>query len=362
MKHRTIALSALSLILAAGASAQDVQPAAEAPRATLVAAPEVRVSSSDTEIEKAANMLLGTWITAEPVGELGSDGSAKIVMTIGPAKVEGLSDVLYVETAREGELATPYRQALYQFYRYKGGLRLRTLELRSEQSGQALLGTGMVPDAYAAAVGAGDVYPTIDIDLAPKAGGFAGHSPGAYPDHRGGAVQMTSAIAFDGDSIRITDVGYDSEGNVAWEVGRDGGVEFARAEGLVGVQRYDDGLIIVSFEEPEGEKIQDGDWMVIHYTGKLTDGSKFDSSYDRAEPFRYKTPGSLIQGWLRGTAEMAKGSRRRLIIPPALGYGDRPVGPIPPGSTLVFDVECVFIEKDVPAPAPAEGTATPEGE
>ena len=90
--------------------------------------------------------------------------------------------------------------------------------------------------------------------------------------------------------------------------------------------------------------------------GRLTDGTKFDSSFDRGEPFRYKYPGTLIPGWIRGTEGMTEGSRRRLIIPSSLGYGDRAVGPIPPGSTLVFDVECIFVEKEA---APADLNAAP---
>lgn len=369
MKHRTIALSALSLILAAGTSAQDVQPAAEAPQPEpkLVGAPTINATYSDAEIEKAASLLIGTWTTAAPVAEFEGEGMANLVMSIGPARVTGISDALYVELAREGEVATPYRQAIYQLYRYKGTLRLRTFDLRTEQAAQALMGMSLVPEYFPETVTARDVYPTIDIDLAPKGSGYAGQSPAAYPDHRGGAVQMTSAISFDGQTISVTDIGYNSSGDVAWQVGRDGGVEFVRAEDVVDIQRYDDGLTIISFEEPDTDKIQDGDWMVIHYLGKLTDGTKFDASFDRGEPFRYKYPATnLVQGWNRGVEGMAKGSRRRIVIPPALGWGDRSVGPIPPNSTVIFDVECVFIEKDVPAPAPdaapAAEPATPEGE
>lgn len=369
MNIRWIAAPTLSLMLASGAAGQNARQALEEPKPEpkLVEAPELDMSYSDEEIARAAEMLTGCWKTSEPVKEFEGEGEANIVMTISPAKVAGLQDVLFVETAREDAIATPYRQSFFQFYRYKDGLRLRTLDLRSQNAAQALMGMSLVPDQFPATITAADAYPTIDIDLEVTPDGCSGESPAAYPDHRGGAVQMTSSISFDGETVRVSDVGYGADGDVAWEVGRDGGVEFERVDAMAEIARYDDGLVVIHFAEPEGEPIQEGDWMVIHYLGRLTDGTKFDASYDRGEPFRYKHPGALIPGWQRGTEGMTQGSRRRIIVPPALGYGERAVGPIPPNSTLIFDVECVFVEKGEPAGAqpgaaqPAE-SAPAEGE
>ena len=357
MKNRWLTTPILALVLASGAAAQnELAPQAEKPEPKLVDAPTVNASYSDEDIAAVAKMLTGTWISAEPITQIDGEGDAKIVMTVSPARVEGLSDILYCELAREDSLATPYRQSFLQIYRFKDNLRLRTFDVRSESAANALMGASLVPATFPSTITAVDVFPTIDIDLKKDGQGYSGSSPAAYPDHRGGAVQMTSSISFDGETISITDVGYDSEGNTAWEVGRDGGAEFVRTEGLVDIDYYDDKLVVIHFAEPEGEPIKEGDWMVIHYLGRLTDGTKFDSSFDRGEPFRYKYPGTLIPGWIRGTEGMTKGSRRRLIIPPALGYGDRAVGPIPPGSTLVFDVECVFVEEDT---TPADVNTAP---
>lgn len=92
----------------------------------------------------------------------------------------------------------------------------------------------------------------------------------------------------------------------------------------------------------DGAALQAGQSVAVHYTGWLTDGTKFDSSRDRGQPFRFPLgAGRVIKGWDEGVASMNVGGKRRLIVPPALGYGAGGTGPIPPNATLIFDVEAL---------------------
>lgn len=95
----------------------------------------------------------------------------------------------------------------------------------------------------------------------------------------------------------------------------------------------------------DGREVKSGDNIAINYLGTLPDGTKFDSSYDRGEPFETQIgTGQVIKGWDLGVIGMKVGGKRKLTIPPSLGYGQQAVGPIPANSTLIFEVELVDIK------------------
>jgi peptidylprolyl isomerase len=132
-------------------------------------------------------------------------------------------------------------------------------------------------------------------------------------------------------------------------------VEVLQAEAVMSAIPYDvhgrdtiateSGLKYIVVAPGRGEEPASGSMVVVHYTGYLTDGTMFDSSVERGTPFRFVLgQGQVIPGWDQGVALMRPGAKYRLIIPAELGYGDRGAGPIPPGSTLIFDVEFIDIE------------------
>lgn len=106
------------------------------------------------------------------------------------------------------------------------------------------------------------------------------------------------------------------------------------------------GLTYEDLTPGTGATPQAGQTVVVHYTGWLTDGKKFDSSVDRGQPFTFPLgQGRVIKGWDEGVASMQVGGKRKLTIPPELGYGARGFpGAIPPNSTLVFEVELLGVQ------------------
>merc|ERR1711981_937595 len=99
------------------------------------------------------------------------------------------------------------------------------------------------------------------------------------------------------------------------------------------------------------KSVAKGQQLSMHYTGTLEDGTKFDSSFDRNDPFKFQIGiGQVIKGWDEGIVGMCVGEKRKLTVPPELAYGDQGAGDvIPGGATLVFDIE-LFDTEEGPAP------------
>jgi FKBP-type peptidyl-prolyl cis-trans isomerase len=114
------------------------------------------------------------------------------------------------------------------------------------------------------------------------------------------------------------------------------------AEKYPDAQKTESGLLYIVRSPGEGPAASFGSRVTVHYEGRFLDGQKFDSSYDRKEPFTFTVGvGKVIKGWDEAFMAMKKGEKRTLIVPHWLGYGDKVHPPIPPRATLVFDVELI---------------------
>jgi FKBP-type peptidyl-prolyl cis-trans isomerase FkpA len=122
-------------------------------------------------------------------------------------------------------------------------------------------------------------------------------------------------------------------------------VDYLQKNGINNAKRTNTGLYYVVSQLGEGDTLTTGKKVGVHYLGKLLDGTKFDSSYDRGQPldFAYNT-GSMIKGFDEGVGFIKKGGKATLYIPSHLGYGERAAGTIPPFSVLIFEIELMTIE------------------
>jgi FKBP-type peptidyl-prolyl cis-trans isomerase FkpA len=111
-------------------------------------------------------------------------------------------------------------------------------------------------------------------------------------------------------------------------------------------QTMSNGLVIEDIKIGEGQEVEKFNIVTVNYTGLLEDGTKFDSSLNPGRtPFRFTVgAGQVIKGWDEGLVGMKVGGKRKLTIPPELGYGSRDNGPIPANSTLIFEIDLLGIE------------------
>jgi peptidylprolyl isomerase len=147
----------------------------------------------------------------------------------------------------------------------------------------------------------------------------------------GGPIPPNAHLIFEVEAQKISRPGPDDPREV--EFSADLGID------LDAMTQTESGLYWTTTAAGAGKPTVAGDEMAVHYTGMLADGTVFDSSVDRGPLPMVLEETSLIAGWTEGVTGMVLGEKRRLVIPPALGYGPGGNGPIPPNATLIFDVE-----------------------
>lgn len=161
---------------------------------------------------------------------------------------------------------------------------------------------------------------------------------------RRGAMSLATVVMAAGLAACANDGGYDQstlppDHRVADEYASALDVD------LEAMERRPTGLHVQDLVTGDGARADSGDVVVVHYTGWLPQGTMFDSSRDREEPLEVAIGyGRVIDGWDQGIVGMRVGGQRRLVIPPAMAYGERGMGPIPGNATLVFEVELLEVE------------------
>lgn len=318
-------------------------------------------SWSSPEIAQIATQLAGTWRTEESIDSMpGADGETKevfIAMSIAAVPVEGVPNAMYVETARTDTPWEPYRRAVFQIFPYKDGHRLRTYELAvGDISDGAFDGMFAAPEWFPQLT-IDDLVATMDVDITPTPDGFTGASPYPFPTGVGGAVEMTSSVSLAGDTLTVADRGFDAQGNVVWGAG-DQAYLFVKSQGVVSTQRREDGMVVLDYGGASGPIVNNGDRMHVHYEGFMLDGTRFDASYTRGQPFVFSYPPGTgaITGWGIGMEGFAEGGRRKIIIPGYLAYGanGNPRAGIPGDAPLLFNLYFAHVDRAEPAPSDAE--------
>lgn len=350
--HRAICAAIVAGAPAWAALAQPVEPAPPT-----LAGPMVW---TEEEFERIGSLLAGSWRSTSPVDLFpGQEGEpTDIIVSVAPVKLSQLPDAMYMEISRADSSGRPYRQVLTQLYRRQGAIRMRTLEIRNQNTDTSNLLVGMwaapehMPDLPR------DLFiATLDLELTASGDGYVGKTPYPYPTATGGAVEMTSEVAFTPDSLVTIDRGYDASGAVVWGSAESGKYTYTRCESPMAATKGEDGFVAIHLRDAgEGAPIADGASVAMHYTGWLSNGRMFETSRRQGgRTASYVAPGELIEGWRKGAEGMRKGDWRKIIVPPALGYGASTAlgGVIPSNATLIFEIECMFV-------TPAEG-APPAG-
>jgi len=358
--HRTVVVTAATLLgIVSGAFALEIPVINET---AINAAPP---------IDQIADQLTGTWMTTEPYKTIKSDDGTEtkafMAMSVAPVVIQGMENTMYAESSLSNTPWSPFRQAIFQLYAYKGKVRLRTYTMAVSTEALGLFVGFNAAPSYFPDLNKDQLIATLDVELDISAAGFSGSTPYPYPTGVQGAVEMTSSVTFDGTTLTTADRGYDADGNVVWGASEDSSYSFERADSYAVSNVREDGIVIIDYSTSfTDEVVADGDQMHVHYSGFLTDGSMFDSSYTRNAPFVFAFPpgNRAIVGWGIGMEDLSKGAHRKLIIPGDLAYGPNgnPRANIPGDSTLIFNVHLVHLDHpeqpaETPVQAPAEADA-----
>ncbi len=305
----------------------------------------------DPDIARLTSMLEGSWRTVDPVGgNQEGDDATKLWMHMVPFETELLGRALYVEVHRDGTPWEPVKQAIYRVYRYKDTLRLRTYEFRETGRADVLANLWLAPEAMPVhTIEPDELIATMDLEFERATNGYAGQTPHAYPTREHGSIEMDSSLRVRPDRLVSEDTFYGLDGSAIESAGG-GELAWERAQFPATVQTDEDGLVIITLEEgvTDGPPTDEGDMVMLNYEVWQTNGELFDSTWEEGLVLRTMYPLRVVSGFKRGIEPLVTGLRRKLIVPPELGFGDVEMQNLPRNSTLVFHIHVVRVDQSDP--------------
>jgi hypothetical protein len=322
----------------------------------------------DDEVRAIMALMTGSFATDPKVA---TDASPALHLSIAPVGLDGLppelgglsaNRALYFEVARADDPANPFRQGLIAFYRRLGSggggqLQLRLLDIGNPNLRDSIVGLWAAPEAFPP-IAYATLNPRADLGVTREPDGttYVARTAQPVPTVVAGAVEVTSSLRISSDGITLDERALGPDRREVWNSAPGGLLVFSHAQPAVTAQRLSGGLIAIDLisGDAQSPKVENGCDLAFQYTQWLSDGTRIDSSRTGSRgAYRTRFPLQALAGLDQGMTGMAKGGRRRIIIPSALGYGEQGRGPIPAGATLIFDIECMWLQP--PAPAP-EGT------
>lgn len=326
--------------------------------------------TKDEDIDGLLTILPGSYATETKAA---TDANPALTYNASRVIVDGLGNSIYFEVARADDPANPFRQGVISFIRIGGKVRMRVMDIANPALREAIVGLWAAPETFPT-MPVSNLAMNVELEVTHAADGsaYAAQTTRPFPIFTNGAVELSSKMRISSEGISIADRGTDANGAVIWGPASsdDQGTVFKKTAPTVKVVRQPGGLVMIDLipGEAGGYDLGPGGDIALHFGQWTTTGIRMDSSRSGSRgPARVRYPVGAIAGLDQALLGITKGTRRRVVIPPELGYGNQPRGPIPGNSTLIFDLEVMWLQAPAaPEPAPAapgvpEGPTAPSG-
>lgn len=319
--------------------------------------------TKDEDIDGLLTIVPGTY--ASDVTKA-SETSPAITYNAARVLIDGLTNAVYFEVARADDPATPFRQGIISFVRVGGKVRMRVMDIGNPSLREAIVGLWAAPEVFPSfSISNLSINVELEVARTDDGGAYVAKTLRPFPTFAGGAVELTSRMRISSDGLSINDRGLDGSGTLVWGAAsaEEDGTMLRRTASTVNVTRQGSGLVIVDLVPGEkgGYALGPGGDIAVHFSQWTTEGLKLDSSRSGTRgAARVRYPVGSIPGLDQGLAGITKGARRRVVIPPELGYGSQGRGPVPANATLVFDLEAMWLQAPQEVP-PQPPTGGPEG-